>query len=145
MNSPALRRSVRGERGFALLESVLSIALLGILASSALGGLLFGITAARSSQARASAAAWEQMELDYLLLQGYSGLSVSTRTLTQARGYTTYGEYSEPQIPAGFDHAVVRVDAVAGMSVKQVTVTLYQSPSSPYSVFSTYISYVAYP
>jgi type II secretory pathway pseudopilin PulG len=140
VNLSALRRTWRSERGFALLESVVSLVLLGMLVSSAMGGLLFGITGAHHSLARATASAWEQAELDYLLLQGYSGLSISARTLTQSIGYTTYGQYSEPQIPAGFDHALVTIQPVDGVSVKQVTVTLYQAPSSPYTIFSTYIS-----
>ncbi len=147
MSSSALRRhlSFRSERGVALLESVVTTALLGILVTSALGGLLFGLTATRHSVNRAAASAWEQAELDYLLLQGYSGLPISVRTLTSSTGYTTYGEYSEPLIPAEFDHAVVIVQAVAGVPVNQVTVTLYQTPSSPYTVFSTYISNSTHP
>ena len=134
-----------GQRGFTLMETVVATAVLGILVTSALGGLLFGITEARYSQNRAAASAWEQAELEYLLLQGYSGLSISTRTLTQTTGYTTYGGYSEPQIPAGFDHATVSVQAVAGVTVKQVTATLYQTASSPYTVFSTYLSNYTHP
>lgn len=140
MRTSALRKSAWGERGVALIESVVATFLLGVLVASALGGVLFGITGARSSQARAAAAAWEQSELDYLLLQGYSGLAVSTRTLTQSTGYTTYGDYAEPRIPTGFDHAVVDIEDDAGVPVKQVTVKLYQTTSSPYTVFSTYIS-----
>ena len=119
--------------------------LLGVLTASALGGLLFGITGAHSSQARAAAAAWEQSEMDYLLLQGYSGLAVLTRTLTPSTGYTTYGDYAEPQIPTGFDHAIIEIRDIAGEPVRQVTVALYQAPSSPYTVFSTYISNVTPP
>ncbi len=119
--------------------------LLGILTTSAFGGLLFGITGAHHSLARTSASAWVQEEMDYLLLQGYSGLAVSTRTLTPSDGYTTYGQYSEPRIPAGFDHAVVGIQAVEGVPVKQVTIALYKAPSSPFTVFSTYTSNFTYP
>lgn len=137
---PALGPSRRGERGVTLLESVMATFLLGILTTSAFGGLLFGITGAHQSHARMAASAWIQAEMDYLLLQGYAGLPLSTRTLTPSATYTTFGQYAEPQIPAGFDHAVVDVRAVQGVSVKQVTISLYQAPSAPPTVFSTYIS-----
>lgn len=145
MSSSTFSRFSGGEGGVALVESVVAMFILGVLTASALGGLLFGITGAHSSQARAAAAAWEQSELDYLLLQRYAGLAVSTRTLTRSTGYTTYGDYAEPQIPTGFDHAIVDVQDVAGEPVRQVTVTLYQTPSSPYTVFSTYVSNVTSP
>lgn len=119
--------------------------LLGVLATSALGGLLFGLTGAHQSQARAAASAWAQEEMDHLLLRGYSGLFVSTRSVTRSGEYMTYGQYSEPQLPAGFDHAVIAVQAVDGVPVKQVTITLYQTPSAPFTVFSTYISNFTYP
>jgi len=132
-------------QGFTIIETVVSTALLGILTLTVLGGLLFGLTQSHGSQNRAAAASWGQAELDYLLLEGYSGLSGSTRTLTQTAGYTTYGGISEPTIPAGFDHAVVSVQTVAGVSVKQVTLTLYQSPSSVYTTLSTYVSNYTHP
>ena len=135
----------RSERGFALIEAVVSMFLLGVLATSALGGLLFAMMGARSDLARASASAWEQAELDYLSLQGYANLPASTRTLTQSDGYTVYGGYTEPTIPEGFDHAVVSVQDVVGLQVKQLTVTLYETSSTPYTVFSTYLSNFTYP
>jgi hypothetical protein len=119
--------------------------LLGVLATSALGGLLFGLTGAHQSQARAAASAWAQEEMDYLLLRGYSGLSASTRSVTPSGEYTTYGQYKEPQLPPGFDHAVIGIEAVEGVPAKQVTITLYQSPSAAFTVFSTYISNFTYP
>lgn len=137
--------SWRSERGVTLLESVMATFLLGVMATSAFGGLLFGVTSVHQSQARASASAWAQEEIDYLLLQGYAGLPVSTRTLGPSEGYTRYGQYAEPRIPAGFDHAVVDIGAVDRVPVKQVTITLYQGPSSPYTTFSTYVSNFTYP
>lgn len=139
-------QSQRGQRGFTLLEAVVAVALLGILAPTVLGGLLFGIAQARGSLDRAAADAWAQEELDYLLIQGYSGLTVpTTRTLTQTAGYTNYGAISEPQIPAGFDHAVISLQAVAGASAKQLTVTLYRGPSTPPISTATFISNLASP
>lgn len=140
------RQSLLGRGGFTIVEAVVSTALLGILAIFVLGGLLFGMTEARGGQDRAAASSWAQAELDYLLLQGYSGLSApTTRTLTQTSGYTTYGAILEPAIPSGFDHAIVGVQAVTGVSVKQVTVTLYHDPSSIYTIISTYVSNYTHP
>jgi prepilin-type N-terminal cleavage/methylation domain-containing protein len=137
---PLLRERKGGQRGFVLLESLVSMVLLGVIAVSALGGLLFGITQAQESRARAAASAWTQSELDYLLLQGYAALAPSVRRLGTSDTYSRYGDYAEPQMPTGFDHAVIRIEPVWGVPVKQVTVTLYRGQSTPYTVFSTYIS-----
>lgn len=123
--------------GFTLIETVVSTALLGVIALTVLGGLLFGMTQAHSGLNRAAAAAWAQTEMDYIQVHGYQGLSTGTRTLTQTSGYTTYGNVSEPQIPNGFDHATITITAVAGLPVKQATVILYQSPSSVYATLIT--------
>lgn len=135
------RQTVHGQRGFTIIETVVSTALLGILTLTALGGLLFGMAQARGGQNRAGAASWSQAELDYLLVQGYTNLIVGTRTLPSG-GYGTYGGgIAEPVIPAGFDRATITITQITGMLVKQVTVTLYQTPSSTaYTTLSTYIS-----
>ncbi len=130
----------RGVRGFTMIETIVSTALLGVVALTVLGGLLFGMTQAHGGLNRAGAAAWSQAELDFLRVQGYTNLATGTRTLTQTTGYTTYGSISEPTIPAGFDHAVITVTAVTGVSVKQAAVTLYQSPSSVYATLSIYVA-----
>ena len=141
-----MRPSLPGGPGFTIVETVVATALLGILTLTVLGGLLFGLTQAHGSQNRAAAASWAQAELDYLQLEGYSGLTVpTTRTLTTTTGYTTYGGISEPTIPAGFDHAVVSIQSVTGVSVMQVTITLYQAPSSVYTTLSTYVSNYTHP
>ena len=132
-------REKEGAWGFTLIETIVSVGLLGILALTVLGGLLFGMTQAHGGLNRAGAAAWAQAEFDYLRVQGYANLAAGTRTLTQTTGYTTYGSVAEPTIPAGFDHAVVTISAVASPPVKQVTVTLYQSPSSTYATLGTYV------
>ena len=139
------RPSLPGARGFTIIETVVSTALLGILTLTVLGGLLFGLTQAHGSQNRAASASWAQAELDYLQLEGYSNLSITTRTLTATTGYTSFGGISEPTIPAGFDHAVVNIQSVTGVSVKQVTLTLYQVPSSVYTTLSTYVSNYTHP
>jgi type II secretory pathway pseudopilin PulG len=123
-----------------MIETIVSVALLGVIALTVLGGLLFGITQARGGLNRAAAAAWAQAELDYLRVQGYTNLATGSRTLTQTTGYTTYGTVSEPQIPAGYDHAVITVSTVTGLLVKQATVSLYQSPSSVYATLSIYVA-----
>src|SRR5262249_26968925 len=113
----------RSQRGFTLVETVVSVALAGIMATTVLGGLLFCITQAQSGRTRADAGAWAQAELDYLRLEGYSFLTTS-RTLTQTTGYPTFGDIAEPTIPAGFDHADVVAQDVAGMPVRQITIRL---------------------
>ncbi len=123
-----------------MVETIVSTALLGIIALTVLGGLLFGMTQAHSGLNRAGAAAWAQAELDYLRVQGYTSLATGSRTLTPTTGYTTYGSVAEPTIPAGFDHAVITVSAVTGVAVKQATVTLYQAPSSVYATLSIYVA-----
>ncbi len=135
----------RDERGFTIVEAVVSTALLGIIAMTVLGGLLFGMTQAHGGLNRAAAAAWAQAELDYLRLEGYSNLTPTTRTLTQTSGYTTYGNVSEPQIPAGFDHAVITITTVTGLPVRQATITLYQSPSGVYATLAMYVSNYTHP
>ena len=140
MRPERLRGVPRGQRGFTIIETVMSTALLGVLVLSALGGLLFGITQARGGQNRAQAATWAEAEMSYLLIQGYGGLSAQTYTLTQATGYHTFGSLTEPTIPAGFDHAAIAISAVAGVSVWQVIVTLYQTPSTVYTTLSTNVS-----
>ena len=122
-----------------MIETIVSTGLLGVIALTVLGGLLFGMTQAHGGLNRAAAAAWAQAEFDYMRVQGYTNLAAGTRTLTQTTGYTTYGGIAEPQIPASFDHAIVTVSAVANPPVKQATVTLYQAPSSAYATLSTYV------
>ncbi len=131
---------VRGARGFTMIETIVSTAILGIIALTVLGGLFFGMTQAHNGLNRAGAAAWAQAELDFLRVQGYTNLATGSRTLTQTTGYTTYGSIAEPTIPAGFDHAVITVSAVSGVSVKQATVTLYQTSSSVYATLSIYVA-----
>ena len=139
-------RPLPGGNGFTVIETVVATALLGILTLTVLAGVLFGMTQAHGGQNRAAAASWAQAELAFLSLEGYTNLTVpTTRTLTQTTGYTTFGAMSEPQIPAGFDHAIISIQAVGGLSVKQVTVTLYQSSSSVYTVLSTYVSNYTHP
>jgi hypothetical protein len=123
-----------------MVETIVSTALLGIISLTVLGALLFGMTQAHGGLNRAGAAAWVQAECDFLRAQGYANLSTGSRTLTPVTGYTTYGSLSEPQIPEGFDHAVVSVTTVSGLPVKQATVTLYQAPSSIYAAVSIYVA-----
>lgn len=140
-----MSRPRRGESGFTIVEAVVSTALLGVIAMTVLGGLLFGMTQAHSGLNRAAAAGWAQTELDFLRMQGYSGLTPTTRTLTQTSGYTTYGSITEPQIPAGFDHAVITIVTLTGPPVKQATVTLYQTPSTVYATLAMYVSNYIHP
>jgi len=154
-------RSPRGQRGFTIIETVMSTALLGILVLSALGGLLFGIAQARGSQNRAAAATWMEAELSFLLLQNgpctstcNSPLAVGSYTMTQSStprswcgasgGSCPNGAVTEPALPAGFDHASITVAAVnvpgPFQVALQVTITLFQTPSTAFTTLSTYVS-----
>jgi prepilin-type N-terminal cleavage/methylation domain-containing protein len=140
------RRRSRTQRGTTLIETIVATTILAILATTALGGVLFGISQTRVTFNRASAAAWVEAEFDFLRLKGYLGLSAGTRTLTQTTGYTTLGAISEPTIPTFFDHADVAVVCAppvsncATLAVYQVTITLYTGPTTSFAVLSTYIS-----
>jgi prepilin-type N-terminal cleavage/methylation domain-containing protein len=133
----------QGQSGFTLIEIVVATALLGVVSTTVLGGLLYGMTEARRGKVRGEAAAWVQAELDYLRLQGYSFIpSVgSERVLTQTTGYTSYGDLEEPRIPAGFDHARILAEDVSGLALRKLTIVLYENPDSPpYTILATYVS-----
>ncbi|MGH2374521.1 MAG: type II secretion system protein [bacterium] len=150
--SPSLESkgsSPRAGGGFTLVEIVVSTAILGLVTSALLSGLMYGMTAARRGQVRGTAAAWVQAELDYLRVQGYPFLAddvaAGTRTLTKTLGYTTYGNLSEPRIPEQFDRAVVKAEDVAGLPLRRLTVTLYETPESPpFTILATYVSNFTY-
>src|SRR3970040_1981183 len=95
---------LRGQAGVTLVELVVSATVLALMATTVLGGLLYGMTEARRRKLRAEAAAWVQAELDYLRVQGYSFLAddvaAGTRTLTQTGGYTTSSELRAARLPA---------------------------------------------
>lgn len=148
VSSKRFRRVCCRQSGFTLVEVVVALAILGVSAAMALGGLLFGMTQAQRASARAQGGAWMQAELDYLRSQGFAGLAddvaAGTRTLTQTGGYTTYGSLAEPQIPPGADRANVRVTDVAGMPLRLVTAALFDDPGSiPALVSSTYVTPLA--
>src|SRR3972149_9772098 len=123
---------LRGQAGFTLVELVVSATVLALMATTVLGGLLYGMTEARRGKLRAEAAAWVQAELDYLRVQGYSFLAddvaAGTRTLTQSSGYTTYGDLAEPRIPAGVDRAVIRAEDGAAPPLRKLTLPPYSTP-----------------
>lgn len=142
-------RSRPAPGGFTLVEVVVAMALLGLMVTTVLGGLLYGMTEARRGKVRAEAAAWVQAELDYLRVQGYAFLAddvaAGTRTLTSSTGYTSYGDLAEPRIPAGFDRAVISAEDVTGLPLRKLTVRLYETPSSPpYTILSTYVANFTY-
>lgn len=137
----------RPKAGFTLIEVVVAMAVLSLVATTALGGLLFTMTQARRGFDRAQAAAWVQAELDFLRMFGY-GLAPGTHTLP-ADGYMAYGDLQEPAIPGGFDHAeivVADLNGTLGIPLKSMTVRLYQTPtSSPYTILVTYVASFDYP
>ena len=157
---PPARRPSRTERGTTLVETIVATVVLAILSTTALGGVLFGLSQTRTTFNRASAAAWVESEFDFLRLVDNSGptgftntiLNVGTTTLTQTSGYRTFGtNLTEPTIPTYFDHATVAVacynppNNCATFPVKQVTVTLYSGPSTSFYVLSTYVSQYTHP
>jgi type II secretory pathway pseudopilin PulG len=125
-------------------EVVVAMAVLSLVVTTALGGLLSTMREARRGFDRAQAAAWVQAELDFLRVQGY-GLPTGTRTVP-ADGYLSYGDLQEPRLPAGFDRAEIDVRAVAGLPLKSLTVRLYRTPTSPpYTILVTYVARFDYP
>src|SRR3972149_835379 len=95
---------LRGQAGFTLVELVVSATVLALMATTVLGGLLYGMTEARRGKLRAEAVAWVQAELDYLRVQGYSFLAddvaAGTRTLTQSGGAPRHHRHREDARPA---------------------------------------------
>lgn len=145
MTDRARARRARG--GFTLIEVVVAMAVLSLVATTALGGLLFTMTQTRRGFDRAQAAAWVQAELDFLRTMGY-GLAPGTRTVP-ADGYLSNGDLQEPRIPDGFDRAEIVVEDLTGslnIPLKSMTVRLYQTPTSPpYTILVTYVANFDYP
>ncbi|MBM3471165.1 MAG: prepilin-type N-terminal cleavage/methylation domain-containing protein [Armatimonadetes bacterium] len=142
--------SRRNRGGFTLIEVVVAVAVLGVMATTVLGGVLFSLTQSRRAQIRAQAAAWVQSELDFLRVQGY-GIPVTTAprrfpdTTQPNEGYIDYANLLEPRVPAGFYQAEVEVTPVSGIPLKRLVVRLYQTPTSqPYTILVTYVSNFTY-
>jgi prepilin-type N-terminal cleavage/methylation domain-containing protein len=142
------------QRGFTLIETMITVSIVGLLATTVLGGIMSSMTSARRAFVRAQAAAWVQSELDFMRLQGY-GLATGTRaipdTSNPANDPTTgylpnYGTLEEPRIPEGFFQAQIVVTDVVGLPLKQLTVRLYETAGgTPYTILSTHISNFNYP
>ena len=142
------------QRGFTLIETMITVSIVGLLATTVLGGMLSSMTSSRRAFVRAQAAAWVQSELDFLRVQGY-GLPTGSRsipdTTNPANDPTTgympnYGTLEEPRIPQGFFQAQIVVTDVVGLPLKQLTVRLYETAGgTPYTILSTHISNFNYP
>lgn len=141
--------------GFTLIEVVVATALLALVATGSLGGLLYTMRESRRGLDRAHAAAWVQAELDFLRVQGY-GISTGTRRIPDAThpsndpntGYLPdYGNLSEPRVPPGFYQAeIVVAQPNLSLPYKQLTVRLYQAPGSPpYTILVTHVAQFTYP
>ncbi len=128
----------------------MAIAVVGIMATTVLGGVLFTLTQANRAYTRAQAAAWVQSELDFLRVQGYGiPVTVAPRrfpdTTLPNNGYLDYGALTEPRVPFGFYQAEVEVSAVSGLPLKRLVVRLYQTPASePYTILVSYVSNFTY-
>lgn len=130
----------------------MALAVLGMMATTVLGGVLFSLTQSRRAFIRAQAAAWVQSELDFLRVQGYGiPITVAPRRFPDAtdpyanNGYIDYGELLEPRVPAGFYQAGVEVTEVSGLPLKRLVVRLYQTPTSqPYTILVTYVANFSY-
>jgi hypothetical protein len=133
---------------------MITVSIVGMLATMVLGGVMASMTSSRRAYTRAQAAAWVQSELDFLRVQGY-GLATGTRnipdTTNPANDPTTgylpnYGTLEEPRIPPGFFQAQIVVTDVVGLPLKQLTVRLYESAGgTPYTILSTHVSNFNYP
>jgi prepilin-type N-terminal cleavage/methylation domain-containing protein len=150
-----VRRSQRAN-GFTLLEVIIAMAVLSVLATTVLGGILYALGEARRGYDRAQAAAWVQSELDFLRVQGYGiPLTATPRRIPDTTNpqndpitgyYPDYGNLAEPRIPGGFYQAEIEVTTVAGVPLKQLTVRLYQTAASPpYTILVSYVSQFDYP
>ncbi|MDR7523274.1 MAG: type II secretion system protein [Armatimonadota bacterium] len=137
--------------GFTLIEIVVTLAILGLVATGVMGGLLSAMAESRRGFDRAQAVAWVQSELDFLRIQGYGIAPTATpRRIPDpthpdndpATGYLpNYGDLEEPRIPPGFYQAEVEVSEVSGLPLKRLAVRLYQRPGSPpYTILVTYVS-----
>ena len=133
----------------------MAVAVLAVVATTAMGGLLGTMAHARRGFDRAQAAAWVQSELDFLRVQGY-GIATGSRRVPDASdpqndsstGYLPdYGTgLSEPRIPPGFYQAQIDVASISGLPLKSLSVKLYQTPGSPpYTILVTYVSQFSYP
>jgi len=142
--------------GFTLVEVVIAMALLAVVSLTVLSGIMYTLTEGRRAFDRAQAAAWVQSELDFLRVQGYGiPITATARRVPDtsnalndpATGYLPdYGNLTEPRVPQGFYQAEIQVTSVGGLPLKQLTVRLYQSPSSPpYTILATYVSQFNYP
>ncbi len=143
-------------QGFTLIEVVVSIAILGLISTTVMGGLLSSMTETRKGYNRAQAFAWVQSELDFLRVQGYGIATTTSRlipdTSNPANDPTTGylpnygGGLAEPRIPSGFYQAEIAVTQVTGLPAKEFTVRLYQAQGSPaYTILVTYVSNFNYP
>lgn len=146
----------RSTGGFTLLEVVVSVAILGLISTTVMSGLLFTMSETRRGFNRAQAAAWVQSELDFLRVQGYGvATTVTPRRIPDptnpandpTTGYVPdYGVLQEPRIPPGFFQAEVEVTVVGALPLKRLVVRLYQfSGSPPYTILATYVSQFSYP
>ena len=146
----------RLEEGFSFMEVQVSLVILSLVATTVLSGIMYSLKEGRRGFDRAQAAAWVQSELEFLRLQGYGvPVTASPRHVPDASdplndpttGYLPdYGTLSEPRIPPGFYQAEIEVTTVPGLTLKQLTVRLYQGPSSPpYTILATYVSQFSYP
>ncbi len=145
------------QSGFTLIEVVVAMAILGLIATSVLGGILTSMTEARRGYNRAQAAAWVQSELDFLRVQGYGIPTTATpRRIPDptdpandpTTGYLpSYGGIDEPRIPDGFYQAEIEVtNDPTGLPLKRLAVRLYQTPDAPpYTILVTYVSQFDYP
>jgi prepilin-type N-terminal cleavage/methylation domain-containing protein len=142
--------------GFSLVEVVVSIAIVGVIATSVFGGIISSITQTRRAYDRAQAAAWVQSELDFLRIQGYGiATTAAPRHVPDpsdpmndpSTGYLPdYGALREPRIPEGFYRATIEVTPETGLPLKRLTLRLQQTPGSqPYTILVTYVSQFDYP
>jgi prepilin-type N-terminal cleavage/methylation domain-containing protein len=149
-------RCRKAAAGYTLIEVVITMAILGVVATSVLGGLLASLSQVRRGFDRAQAAAWVQSELDFLRVQGYGIPTTGTPrripdpsnpTNDPTTGYLpNYGDLQEPRIPPGFFQAEIEVTADGTLPLKHLTVRLYQTAGAqPYTILVTSVSQFDYP
>lgn len=137
--TPLIRRAQPAERGFTLLEVMVSMILLASIVVLLTQTFMAAISRADETGDHSLAAAWVQGYVDYLRNQGYS----ITGTWTESAASCTS---PEPCLPSAFSSGSIQVSTTAFAGLKQLDITVYRvGVVSPFLAFTTYVSDLVFP